>query len=983
MSRYRRSRRISKSGSRRHRHALWCSLLLAVAALPGGLAAQVTASSDLTGSAADEFGSPLPNALVSLFRDGHRVGGEVSTGRDGRFALTGLAPGRYDLRVEALGFHPVVVRGIAARPGARIDVPVRLRVGRPPVTEVDTVRATAGGLEFDRWLESLELDAPSDSRDLRQGLTLVTTLDEGLGSLGLPSGFTSFTIQGVPFRGAAVAPLSQDPDAALTAGSAGLVRVAPLGVSRGFGMNSGGEVEVFNPSLASGEAEVFAHGSAGALWMGEFDMPEGLSPVSYWAGGRSGVDLVPDSLRLVVGAEFHHVERPRLGLFPEGPLSESEVESSERVAAYLLTDWNFGGGTRVDLGARFGARPAVDSRSGLAYPRGASAQEARDILVGAGLVSDIGQRASLGIRVGYTRSQRTGSLDAWALDAGAPLLLQASSGLRGGIAPLGLRETVRDGIFGSASVGFDLGNHTLETGLEILRSGHEIDPLEGSTIRVGGGDPFSDGWAGIASRYENTLGARDFGVTHFSAFLRDSWRPVPGVQLELGARWHQERLPIEDLRFSQEWIGLSGLEPPDPQPDGDGFGTHVGVDWFGGGGNLRLSGVVGVTVDETDPWLVAEALALDGDSQHRIVHLDGPDAPPWPAFPADAEEARVSPSLVLLPETRALPTSFFAGAGLSTRVAGLVFGARGTFRRTENLTRRSDINRLPVPSGSTADGREVWGVPTALGSLVAAEPGSFRRFQSFDHVWAVVQDGWSQYVGLTLSVERREAGNIQLAGWYTLSATTDNLPGLAQRRPELAGTSGASEDDDWSEGTSDLDVPHRIGAAVAIPFPFLAGGAIRGRMRARSGRAFTPGYRPGVDLNADGIENNDPAWIPSEGVADLGTEWDCVLESRGTYIERNGCRTPWVSYLDVGLSLGLVEFGGATLSFEVDALNVLDARDGPTDEALFLVDGSAGLQADGTTWSPSLTVNPGLGEELVNLGDGRMLRLGLRWGGGR
>jgi hypothetical protein len=137
-----------------------------------------------------------------------------------------------------------------------------------------------------------------------------------------------------------------------------------------------------------------------------------------------------------------------------------------------------------------------------------------------------------------------------------------------------------------------------------------------------------------------------------------------------------------------------------------------------------------------------------------------------------------------------------------------------------------------------------------------------------------------------------------------------------------------------------------------------------------------------VDLNADGIAGNDPVWIPSGGLEGLPSDWDCALDRRGAYIERNACRLPWVPYLDVGLSLGLVEFGGGTLSLEVDGFNLLEAFDTRTDEALFLVE-TSGLQVDGSTLSPTLRVNPDLGRELYDTREGRMLRLGIRWGGGR
>lgn len=948
-----------------------------------GVSAQATAVSDLTGSVADGFGDPVPNAVVSLWRGGSATGREVVTGRNGTFTFPGLPPGRYDVRAEALGFHPMVVRGIAVRPGSGADVPLRLRAGTPPVTVVDTMAAPQGGPEAQRWLEELEFDAPADARTLREVLGVVPALDREMGALGLPSGYTTVTVQGVPFRSATVSPGRQDPATLLTAGSMGLVRVAPLGPSGALGLGAGGEVEVFNPYLRSGESELFAAASFEPLWAGRFETGEGLTPSSLWLQGRTALDLVPDSVRVVVGADFHHVERPRPPLFTQGagPTGPG-LEDSDVVSAFALLDWDLGGGSRFDFGARVGSRPAVKSPFPLSWPGQHSGLEAQDVTVGTGLVTGVAEQATLSIRGGFTRSARSGGEESWPLDPSSPLLVDVASGDRAGVAPQARGEALRQGIFGSVGVGLDAADHSLSAGLEVLRSSHELDPLAGSSLWIGAGDGFTSGWVGAAARYENSLGARDFAGTHFAFSVRDVWRPNANVQLELAGRWHQESLPVEDLNPSAAWYSLTGIVPGEPEATATGIGGHLGLDWLAGNGAVRVTAAAGATVDETDPWLFAEALALDGETDHLRVLVDGSGSEPWPAFP-DPADGRAAPSLLLFPESRDLPATVYASGGISTRQAGLTFGVSGIFRRTENLARRVDLNRTSVPSGTTEAGRPVWGMPALQGNLLTEVPGSSRRFQDFDHVWAVLQDGWSQYLGVTVSVERREDDGVQLGAWYTLSRTTDNLPGLWAGRPELAGTTAVPGDEDWSEGTSDLDVPHRLGAVLALPFPLLEGGVLRSRLQLISGRAFTPGFRSGVDLNADGIAGNDPVFIPGDGVDGLPDRWDCVTDSRGAWLERNSCRLPWIPYLDVGLSLALVRLGGANLSLQVDAFNLLQAYDTTVDDALFLVDPSGGLQTDGTAQLPSLRTNTGLGGELFDSRPGRMIRFGLRWGGGR
>lgn len=932
----------------------------------------------------DGFEDPVSGAIVTLWVEGTFAGRETLSDRRGLFAFDGIAPGRYDIRVETLGFHPRVVRGFTIRPGTRETVFVEIREGTPPITVVDTVPAGVGGPEARRWLQALELGPPSSSGELTEALTLATTMDRRMGSLGLPSGYTTFSVQGVPFRAVTVAPGIQDFNAALSAGSAGLVRVSPLGAPAFSGMGAGGQIEVFNPTLSSGTAEVSVHGSLAPLWSGRYETADGLSPSSWWVSGRTSVDVVRDSARLLVGADVHHVERPRETLFGDGPggLGSPGLEDSEVITAFALLDWDFGEGNRMDLGLRVGRRASAIAPFRLTYPRGRSPLDARDILLGGGGLLDVGDDLVLSLRGGFTRSERIAS-ERWSLDPTTPLLVSLPAGTRGGVTPGAAAIGSRDGIFGSASLRLERGSHAIEGGMQVLRSTHALRPFVGSSLWAGSGDPFSDGWQGAAIGTEGATGSVDFAVTNFTIFAQDDWSPSENVRMRVGGRWQKETLPLQDVQVDGEWPLLSGLLPVTPPGTVDGVAGYVGVDWLVGNGAARITADLGAFVDETDPWLLAEFLSSGGNVSTTRLLSDASGFAAWPDFPSSAATSRSAPVLTLIPSSLAAPLSYYATASLSTYRSGWTFGASGAFRRTENLYRRTDLNRSSTPSGTTDSGRDVFGTLVQRGALAMESPGSSRRFQSYDHVWAVLQDGWSEYVGVTVFAERRSTSGFQLSAWYTLSSTTDNLPGLGTGRWDLTTPSTVPGSPDWSEGTSDLDVPSRLGAVLGLPLPVLAGGEIRGRFRLSSGRAFTPGVRDGVDLNADGIAGNDPLWMSVDELAGVGTDWSCVYQTSNGYVERNACRLPWVPYLDLGFSLGLFHVGGGVVRLRADVLNLLHAFDTTVDEALLLVDPGAGLTPDGTSVSPGFRLNPGFGGELFDTRDGRMIRFGLSWGGDR
>lgn len=78
----------------------------------------------------EEGGAPLPRALVELRRPDGTLAARTSAGRDGAFAVAAPAPGRYRLRVLAIGYSPYQ-SSFFELPGAGL-----------PMTDVRLVRVT-------------------------------------------------------------------------------------------------------------------------------------------------------------------------------------------------------------------------------------------------------------------------------------------------------------------------------------------------------------------------------------------------------------------------------------------------------------------------------------------------------------------------------------------------------------------------------------------------------------------------------------------------------------------------------------------------------------------------------------------------------------------------------------------------------------------------------------------------------------------------
>ncbi len=97
------------------------ALLLLLTLMPQLLPAQSTGR--ISGRVADvKTGEAIPGANVMIA--GTVLG--ANSDAEGRFSINSLAPGRYDLRVSAVGYRPFLRKAIAVAAGAQIQIPIAL-----------------------------------------------------------------------------------------------------------------------------------------------------------------------------------------------------------------------------------------------------------------------------------------------------------------------------------------------------------------------------------------------------------------------------------------------------------------------------------------------------------------------------------------------------------------------------------------------------------------------------------------------------------------------------------------------------------------------------------------------------------------------------------------------------------------------------------------------------------------------------------------
>lgn len=950
--------------------------------------AQSIVAGSVEGRVVDDGELPLRGVRMTLTEARSGLTRITNTDGDGMFAFGFVVSGEYSLRAEALGQRPLLVSNLLVGPGETVRTHLQLEVEAPPVTRVDTVvwGADLGSAwsGLGRRVSEAQIGALPDRRfGLAPLVSLSTQADASGGFQGRPANRSTLFSEGEPFREAA------HPTG--TGGVLGLVfprsGVSGLDVLQGledieWAGGEGATIPVrTRPVADGGSGRGTVLGSAGPLWSsGLVDDAPTLS--SFWGGGAVAIPLAPDTSTLSLAVEGGRYQTVQAASPADSLLAELVSEGEAGAGDGLAETRVFSGLARLDWALASGG--VLTARAGGGYfertleraqTRGAGygtepPASGSDLSFSAVVANPLTEQFLLEARGSIGVSSReydpgTSTPSAWVVGRRARLGIDphypgSVSRLDLGIGPV---------------IHLQSGLHRAKAGLRADLTRHTYEYLPGVNGAYAYGAP-SDLLAGTgyAMRALGQAPTTEFTSTRLSAFGQYVWAPAPGFDVTTGVRYQRELLPTSDVAFAAEWALLSGV-PNQATPDYvEGLGTRIHLRWDPARDN-RTWVVGGLSLDygTVDEGLVSEWVGLDGGT--RIGRTFG-DVGTWPQVPGAGQHegtrlAVMNPDLV--------PPRTLRGAGAIVRQvgAGVSLGLVGSFRRTENMLRRRDLNRLALATGDDQNQRPIYGDLDLQGGVLAADPSTNRRFDDFEFVWSLDPDGWSEYVGVSLFLDARFGVGGRFHAEYTYSETTDNLFGARSgfAEAQLAPDVGVR---DWDEGVSDFDVPHRMTLSGTVPLP--GGSALSGVYRFRSGDAFTPMVAAGLDANGDGSAYNDPAFVPS-GFSDavLG-EWNCLESSRGTFALRNGCRGDAVHRIDLRLVVGL---GSVPASLVIDALNVTDAVEGVRDPALLLVDGAGELTRSGGTVTVPYTVNPHFGDYLIRTDPGRMLRIGIQFGGAR
>jgi hypothetical protein len=977
-------------------------VLLATLALASSAAAQSIASGDVAGQVRGPDREGLPDAVVTLRSLDLGITQEAATDMQGDYSLQFLTPGRYELRVEAVGYAPTVYPLVRVEAGTSRTINIDLTPAAPPVTHVDTV--TTVGTLLGRWrgsgpvVSSEDLDA---QRDLLGGWTSLarfsSLLDPSLGAQGLPGVMTTQVVDGVPFFAARHPYLMGESTGSPAFPAALLSRTSVLANPADiYWLGAPGATLSADTRAGLGQASTGVEGSwSGApLWSsGTLDVPTKPSLTSYRAALHAGFALVPDTSLMFVAGEALRQQDPMPSRIPvemaaslDGldpavleALSSPTVETVSRASGLARLD-RWGDASRFTLRAagghetrRYdGADPGV-----LAYGMGLP-EDATDLSAAMSLISRYDSDVSLELLGGVSLSDRT-----YGDASGLPAATLVGSGIPVGQAADASAKVSRLDLYLAPALHMPLWTGRAKVGVAVHATNHKVDQTW-----AGDGDIFFSDATGLLAGngvYSGGSSAESsFSTTRIGAFAQYAWDAAPGLRIAVGGRVDWEVVPTSGVRLNADWAAASGAPNNEFPSRYTQPGAVISATWdIRGDGRTILFAATSVANGSLDPGLIHEATAQDGDATLKRFVGSGIS---WPDLSNGPSGAQSLPVLTLLgPDTRPPRTSELGGGIVQDLGSGWVFHASFSARRTDFLPRRRNVNLPIYPLATDANGRDLLGDLHKVGSVVAADVGTNRRFSGFDAVWAIDPDGWSKYKGASIGLEYATDRTDAFVS-YTHSQTTDNWVGASKGLPDatldphLPGNTGRS----WAEGTSDFDIPDRMVAGARVHLDVGQGADLSATYTYQSGRPFTPGYRTGVDANGDGSARNDVAFVPSATeLGSLAGSWSCLADQAGGFAVRNSCRGPTSSTLNAGLRVAVLSAGGRPVYLTVEGFNLIEDKSGIVDSALLLVDPNRPIQrsADGSVVTIPTTINPDFGTVVLPRTPGRILRVGLRIGG--
>ena len=405
-----------------------------------------------------------------------------------------------------------------------------------------------------------------------------------------------------------------------------------------------------------------------------------------------------------------------------------------------------------------------------------------------------------------------------------------------------------------------------------------------------------------------------FDENDVSVFVQDEWRIGRKLAIKPGVRYQQQFWP--DSPYDVSSPGGERLQYEIRQ--GGSVAPRVAAAFDpAGDGRTSIHAAYGRYDDYQILASVATGQIVNGDSGVRTLALRLPasiaawNAPghrlPEPAAAFPSVEIATTPDL-------RVPYAMHTAVGVD-RAVGRDASLSANFVRVRGRHQLGTIDYNPIVSSLGAGRR-----PNDIAGR-AGTSASVLQYTSFGESW---------YQGLTVSLNKRFAGQHQLLAAYTLSSAEDNSTDFQSAfLPEDNGTGRDPDhpsglplgfDPARERGPATHDQRHRL--VVSGIYQFAHGVQVSSIVTAASGRPFTP--LAGADLNGDGDGGAFPPDRARRNPVDPATS-----------VGRNSEAMPAQLAVDVRLSKQFAVRGRAAITVLAEAFNLFNRSNFSEVNAIF------------------------------------------------
>src|SRR5678815_6198843 len=102
---------------------------IVLAALLGGTALGQTTNATLSGTILDPSGAAVPEAQVTVKNGDTGATRSATADAEGRYSISSLPPGQYEVRAERMGFRTAIQRGVVLAVGGLTTLNLTVQVG--------------------------------------------------------------------------------------------------------------------------------------------------------------------------------------------------------------------------------------------------------------------------------------------------------------------------------------------------------------------------------------------------------------------------------------------------------------------------------------------------------------------------------------------------------------------------------------------------------------------------------------------------------------------------------------------------------------------------------------------------------------------------------------------------------------------------------------------------------------------------------------